>query len=279
MFNEFPGFQLLTTEYFRLGKINAVCLVEGLKKDRDTFQSMRIDVIMLISGLSPEALESRRSVLQSYASEGTEVRLVETRNAPPSVDSLPEMELAAPGILERALLSQDEGADAVVIWGGHDPSLEAARNLVDVPVMAPGMASMYLASMLADTFALIIQLPNVMKVAERQVNDMGLEDRCNGIYSVDLPVLELREPEGFQRVLETAMEAVEDGADAICFGCMALNDHSDTLQEELDQHFPGVMVIHPGMAVIRQTELIVELGYTHSKLSYPSPPKPIEFPE
>ncbi|MBT3283885.1 hypothetical protein HN807_01655 [Candidatus Bathyarchaeota archaeon] len=240
---------------------------------------MRIDVIMLISGLSPEALERRRSVLQSYASEGTEVRLVETRNAPPSVDSLPEMELAAPGILERALMSQGEGADAVVIWGGHDPSLEAARNLVDIPVMAPGMASMYLASMLADTFALIIQLSNVMKVAERQVNDLGLEDRCNGIYSVDLPVLELREPEGFQRVLETALEAVEDGADAICFGCMALNDHSDTLQEELDQHFPGVMVIHPGMAVIRQTELIVELGYTHSKLSYPSPPKPIRFPE
>ena len=66
---------------------------------------MRIDVIMLISGLSPEALESRRSVLQSYASEGTEVRLVETRNAPPSVDSLPEMELAAPGILERSRAS------------------------------------------------------------------------------------------------------------------------------------------------------------------------------
>jgi len=240
---------------------------------------MRIDVIMLISGLSPEALENRRSVLQSYASEGTEVRLVETRNAPPSVDSLPEMELAAPGILERALMSQEEGADAVVIWGGHDPSLEAARNLVDIPVMAPGMASMYLASMLADTFALIIQLPNVMKVAERQVNDLCLEDKCNGIYSVDLPVLELREPEGFQMVLETSIEAVEDGADAICFGCMALNDHSDRLQEELDQHFPGVMVIHPGMAVIRLSELIVELGYTHSKLSYPSPPKPISFPE
>jgi allantoin racemase len=240
---------------------------------------MRIDVIMLISGLSPEALENRRAFLQSYASEGTEVRLVETRNAPPSVDSLPEMELAAPGILERALMSQEEGADAVVIWGGHDPSLESSRNLVEIPVMAPGMASMYLASMLADTFALIIQLPHVTKVAERQIADLGLVDKCNGIYSVDLPVLELREPEGFQRVLETAIQAVEDGADSICFGCMALNDHTDRLQEELDTHFTGVKVIHPGKAVIRLTELIVELGYTHSKLSYPNPPKTIRFPK
>jgi allantoin racemase len=239
---------------------------------------MRIDLIMLISGLSPEALKRRQNVLQSYASEGTEVRLVETRNAPPSVDSLPEMELAAPGILERALLSQEEGADGVIIWGGHDPSLESTRNLLDIPVMAPGMASMYLASMLADTFALIIQLPHVMKVAERQVKDLGLDDRCNGIYSVDLPVLELREPEGFQMVLDTSIQAVEDGADSICFGCMALNDHSDKLQEELDSLFTGIKVIHPGKAVIRLTELIIELGYTHSKLSYPSPPKPIRFP-
>jgi len=240
---------------------------------------MRIDVIMLISGLSKDALKRRQDVLQSYASKGTEVRLVETRNAPPSVDSLPEMELAAPGILERALKSQMEGADAIVIWGGHDPSLESTRSLVDIPVMAPGMASMYLASMLADTFSLIIQLPNVMSVAERQVNDLGLTDRCNGIYSVDLPVLELREPEGFQRVLETALQAMEDGADAICFGCMALNDHTNRLQEALDPHFPGVKVIHPGKAVVRLTEMIVELGYTHSKLSYPSPPKPLRFPD
>ena len=86
---------------------------------------MRIDVIMLISGLSSNALERRLKVLKSYASEGTEVRLVTARNAPPSVDSLPEMELAAPGILERVLKSQEEGVDAVVIWGGHDPSLES----------------------------------------------------------------------------------------------------------------------------------------------------------
>jgi allantoin racemase len=238
---------------------------------------MRIDVIMLISGLSPEALKRRREVLRSYASEGTEIRLVETKNAPPSVDSLPEMELAAPGILERVMKSQEEGVDSVVIWGGHDPSLESARNLVNIPVMAPGMASMYLASMLADTFALLIQLPHVTKVAERQVAGLGLVDKCNGIYSVDLPVLELREPEGYLRVLEAAIQAVEDGADSICFGCMALNDHTEKLQTDLEESFPGVKVIHPGKAVIKLTELIVELGYTHSKLSYPEPPKHIRF--
>lgn len=72
---------------------------------------MKIDVVMLIAGLPEADLKKRREILQSYASPGTEVRLVMTKNAPPSVDSLAEMELAAPGILERVVQSEKEGAD------------------------------------------------------------------------------------------------------------------------------------------------------------------------
>jgi allantoin racemase len=240
---------------------------------------MLIDVIMLIHGLSPEALKNRETILQSYASNGTDLRLVTTMYGPPSVDSLPEMEIAAPGILERAIRSEEEGADAIIIWGGHDPSLDAARNLVKIPVMAPGMASMYLASMLVDKFALIIQLPHVKQVAEKQLRDLGLTSRCSGIYPVNLPVLALREPGGFKKILETTLKAVDEGANAICFGCMALNDHSEKIQNEIDKHYKGVLVIKPGKTTIKLTEQIVGLGYTHSKRSYPFPPKKVNIPK
>ena len=239
---------------------------------------MRIDVIMLISGLSGDALKKREEGLASQASPGVDVRLVTTRAAPPSVDSLPEMELAAPGILERVLRSEEEGADAAVIWGGHDPSLEAARNLVSIPVLGPGMASMYLASMLAEEFCLLVQLPHVLSLAERQVRGLGLWERCTGIYSVDLPVLELGKPSGYEKVHEMAVVGVEDGADAVCFGCMAMNDHADRLRRELEETYPGVIVIHPGKVVIRLAELLVDMGLTHSKRSYPPPPKDVVFP-
>jgi len=239
---------------------------------------MRIDVIMLISGLSGDALRRREEGLASQASPGVDVKLVTTKAAPPSVDSLPEMELAAPGILERVLRSEEEGADAAVIWGGHDPSLEAARNLVSIPVLGPGMASMHLASMLAKEFCLLVQLPHVLSLAERQVKDLGLWERCTGIYSVDLPVLELGKPSGYERVHETAIIGVKDGADAVCFGCMAMNDHAIRLRRELEETHPGVIVIHPGEAVIKLAELLVGMGLTHSKRSYPPPPKDIFFP-
>jgi allantoin racemase len=239
---------------------------------------MKIDVIMLISGLQPAELKKRENGLKKHASPGTEIRLVTTKWAPPSVDSHPEMELAAAEILEGAVRSEEEGADAIIIWGGHDPSVSAARGLVSVPVLGPGMASMYLASMLSETFALIVQLPHVVGLAERQVRDIGLWDKCTGVYPVGLPVLELRKPGSFDVIHETVIEAVIDGADSVCFGCMALNDHAVALQSKLDEEYPGVLVIHPGKAVIRLAELIVGMNLSHSKLSYPFPPKDVSFP-
>jgi allantoin racemase len=239
---------------------------------------MRIDVVMLISGLDEESLEQRRASLSSLASPGTRVQLVLTENAPSSVESLAEMKMAAPGILKRAVMSEREGADAVVIWGGHDPSLAAARELVTIPVLGPGMASMYVASALADKFSLLVQLPHVIGIARRQVRDLGLQERCAGIYSVGLPVLELGKPESFERVRETAVASIEErGADAICFGCMGLNDQAVPLAKALAESHPGVLVIHPGQAVIRLSELIVDMGLSHSKRSFPNPPKDVRF--
>jgi allantoin racemase len=239
---------------------------------------MQIDVVMLISGLDEDALQRRRESLSSLASPGTRVRLVLTENAPPSVESFAEMEMAAPGILKRVVRSEREGADAVVIWGGHDPSLTAARELVSIPVLGPGMASMYIASALAEKFSLLVQLPHVIGIARRQVRDLGLQDRCAGIYSVGLPVLKLGRPESFERVREAAVASIEEGgADAVCFGCMGLNDQAVPLANALGESHPGALVVHPGWAVIRLAELLVGMGLSHSKRSYPSPPKEVRF--
>ena len=154
------------------------------------------------------------------------------------VDSLAEMEQAAPGILERVVKSEEEGADAVLIWGGHDPSLLSSRSLVDIPVLGPGSASMHVAGFLADYFSLIVQLPEVEQLAWRQIRDYRLEDKCVGVYSVDIPVLELGKPESYDAVKETVIESIDDGADAVCFGCMALNNHVDRLKEELAESHP-----------------------------------------
>jgi allantoin racemase len=238
---------------------------------------MRIDVVMLIGGLSQADLKRRIEILKSYASPRTDVNLVFTKNPPPSVDSLAEMEQAAPGILERVVQSEKEGADAVLIWGGHDPSLLSSRSLVDIPVIGPGSASMHIASFLADYFSLIVQLPEVEQLAWRQIRDYRLEDKCTGVYSVDIPVLELGKPESYDAVKETVIESIEGGADSVCFGCMALNNHVDRLKEELADSHPGATIVHPGRVSIKMAEMLVELDITQSRFTYPRPPKPLRF--
>lgn len=239
---------------------------------------MRIDVIMVITGLEPAELDRRRTALVELASPGTDVRLIVTPHAPASVESFAELALAAPGILQRVVESERDGADAVVIWGGHDPSLDGARELVSIPVMGPGMASIYYAAALARRFSLLVQLPNVLTVGERQVRDLGLSERCASVRSVNLPVLELSRPESYAVMRAAALAAIDaDGADAVCFGCMAMTPHADPLAEELAELRPGALVINPGRAAIRLAETLVGMGLTHSRRSYPSPPKAVRF--
>ena len=239
---------------------------------------MRIDVIMVITGLHESELEQRRAAVAGYASPGTDVRLVVTPQAPASVESFAELELAAPGILQRVVEAERDGADAVVVWGGHDPSLDAARELVSIPVIGPGMASMYLAAALARRFSLLVQLRNALPIAERQVRELGLLERCASIRSVDVPVLELGKPAAYTAVRGAALSAINgDGADVVCFGCMAMTRHVDALKEELAELRPGALVINPGRAAIRWAELTVGMGLTHSRRSYPAPPKPVVF--
>jgi allantoin racemase len=136
---------------------------------------------------------------------------------------------------------------------------------------------MHVAAFLADYFSLIVQLPEVEQLAWRQIRDYKLETKCTGVYSVDIPVLELGKQENYEAVKETVIESIEDGADAVCFGCMALNIHVDRLILELHESHPGATIVHPGRISIRITEMLVDLGLSQSRFTYPSPPKPLRL--
>jgi hypothetical protein len=58
---------------------------------------------------------------------------------------------------------------------------------------------------------------------------------------------------------------------------MGLNDQAVPLAKALAESHPGVLVIHPGQAVIHLSELIVDMGLSHSKRSFPNPPKDVRF--
>ena len=72
----------------------------------------------------------------------------------------------------------------------------------------------------------------------------------------------------FERLTAEARKAIdEDGADVILLGSTTMHQAGDYMSA----HLPAP-VINPGPVAIKMAETIVELGLSHSKVAFPTPP-------
>jgi len=104
--------------------------------------------VIPITGLSEGAIEERLEFLREIAELGTEVDAVQVAVGPPAIESEVDAVHAGPDVIRLVKEAETEGCDAVIIWCGGDPALEAARELVDIPVIGPGESMRAIASIL-----------------------------------------------------------------------------------------------------------------------------------
>ncbi len=105
----------------------------------------------------------------------------------------------------------------------------------------------------------------------------GLLDRLASVRGIGVSVVDLaNETSGaWQRILETSRRCIEeDGADVLVMGCMsmAFMDVDRELSKRLD-----VPVVNPVLAALKTAETLLDLGLTHSRASWPSPPEKAYF--
>ncbi len=206
---------------------------------------------------------------KAYARPGTEIRVVSLERGPASIESMYDEYISAPWTLEKVKLAEQEGYDAVIIDCMGDPALHAARELVDIPVIGPAEASMAMASVMGHRFSVVTVLQSVVPIFHNMVAAYGFKDRFASIRFIDIPVLELdREDEVKEGLAVESRKAIdEDGADLIILGCTGMIGMAKDLEKKL-----GVPVIDPTAAALKMAESMVDLGYSHSKLTYPKPP-------
>ncbi|MGO4832657.1 aspartate/glutamate racemase family protein, partial [Rhizobiaceae sp. 2RAB30] len=166
-----------------------------------------------------------------------------------------------------------EECDAAIIGCFGDPGLEAARELVHIPVIGPGEASLLLAAQLSHRIGVLAVFDSLATSHRQQAFRAGVLDKLVSVRGLGIPVLELaRAPEAtFGRIVAVGREAVErDGAEALVFGCMSMSflDIAPRLSEVL-----GVPVINAAQAALKAAETQVSIGLSHSKKSFPLPPK------
>ena len=206
---------------------------------------MKIRVVIPITGLSKEAVEERLRYLRGIADPGTEVDAVQISEGPPAIESAVDRIEAGPEVLRLVKEAEEEDCDAVIIWCGGDPALDAARELVDIPVIGPGESMRLLASMLG-------------------------KRPCR--ITPEITVLDMRRNlEGTVKMIRSLVEAKMGSGegDAFYLGCLALWGLGKTLRDSLE-----VPILDGAEASLKMAEVSVKLGLRYSRAAHPKYPPP-----
>lgn len=215
--------------------------------------------------------KSREGALQAFVGPGTTVEARPHGNGPRSIESMWEEYLSVPGLLESVVELEREGFDAVVPGCFGDPGIDGARELVTIPVLGPGATSMVVAANIGHRFSIVTVLENVVRPLENLALLTGVAPKLASVRQIGIPVLELNsDPDAtFSRLIDVSREVIEhDRADVLILGCGTLSFRAAELQEAV-----GVPVINPLQVTLKMAELLVSSGLSHSKRSYPVPPK------
>lgn len=219
--------------------------------------------------------EERRRYLQDAASPGVSVERLDgftpTVARSEVIESLYDEALLAPWNVEMSVEAERRGFDAVITGCVGDPGVEAAREMVRIPVIGPGQAALHTAAMLGYTFSVLSPLDSTVGPTRALVRHHSLESRCASVRPVNCSVMTLREgrPETFRTVLDVARRCIdEDGVDTLVLACASL---SHVLGDRLADTLP-VPVVNALRVSLRMAELIVGSHLSYSKVAYPIPP-------
>lgn len=121
----------------------------------------------------------RTEILQSWASPGV---TVETRdgNFRGAIESMYDEYLYIPSMLENVMAIEKEGFDAAILGCFGDPGLDAARELVRIPVVGLAETSFHVVATLADTFGIITATPELTRHMRRLAEKYGVDRSSRG---------------------------------------------------------------------------------------------------
>jgi allantoin racemase len=226
-----------------------------------------------MTDLGMAEVERRLAYVRSQVEPATSIDIAVPSRGPGSIESRYDSAMAVPLLLEAVMKAETDGYDAVVISCFGDPGLDACREIVSIPVVSSGQASMHVAAQLGARFSVISPKDGAGSRVLENPRKYGFllnyaSTRGSGLSVMDLARDRQRTVD---RLAEVGGKAVqEDGADTLILGCMsmAFHDISRELQDRI-----GVPVVNPVQASLSLAELLVRAGLSQSRRAYPKPDK------
>jgi allantoin racemase len=169
---------------------------------------MRIYVIN--PNTSESVTDHIRRELEKIKRPDTELMVVCPAHGPVSIESAYDEALAGPPTLELVKTANDEGYDAIVLACFSDPSLDAAKEISDIPVVGIEEATMHVAAMLGHKFSITTAFRNRVPVRDMHTRLRGVDSAYASTLVLNMSVLEMdaNPDKAKARILELARDAV-----------------------------------------------------------------------
>jgi allantoin racemase len=229
---------------------------------------MRLACVVAIGGYTPTDLVSKRDSLKAILRPDTQLEMFVASSGVPYIESSVEFYLSEAAVARKCVEIAQLGYDAIAGTAFLDNGLDGARELVDIPVVGPAKTSLYLAATLANKFAVIMARGDLPKHVWAFAKVIGVADRIVAVPTLACGVTDFLRDE--VRAIEMAVDMgkkviQEHGAEAIVLGCGTTSGLAPQLSGAL-----GIPVLDPGRTAVKFAEMLVDLGLSQSKKTYPT---------
>ena len=171
--------------------------------------------------------------------------------------------------LYMVMQAEREGFDGAIIACFHDPTLWSARQAVDIPVVAFGESSLFLAAMMGLKFGLFCPSPLGVPEYEEKITRYGLRDRCAGIAAGYLSAAEQERAMFDARpvideFVHVGRQLIARGAEVLVPGCgliapcLRFAPGCEADYPEGVTHVDGVPIVDIYGATVKAAETLVE---------------------
>lgn len=224
---------------------------------------------MKLAIINPNSTESMtkkcEEVALKFKNEDTQIWATNPKNSPKSIEGHYDEVQSLLGLMDEIKKAKEWGADAYVIACFDDPGLEAARELVEGPVIGICEAAMHMSSMLASSFSVVTTLPRSIPIIEELSRKYGMEKFCSKVRAADIPVLALEDGtcNAIEKIEKEILKALEeDKCEAIILGCAGMADLTIELSKRCK-----IPVVDGVLCAIKLAESLVGAKLQTSKIN------------
>lgn len=224
--------------------------------------------------INPNVTEAITSIMadeaKKAASPVTEIVPATARFGTQYVANRVEAAIAGHAVLD-VIAEQASGCDAVVISAFGDPGLNAAREMIDIPVVGVSEAAFLTAHTLGRRYSMVCLTKRLRTWYVECAEEHGLAGRMASARALDVPIPDItRARETFkEHLIELALKAVaEDDAEVIIMA----GGPAAGIAREIEDKIP-VPVLDGINCAVRLAEMLVAMrSRPPSQGSFATPP-------